>query len=82
MENFNIKYPCYWEYKIIGESLEALKKAAAEVLGSKKYNINLSNKSKTGKYFSLELKVKVADKAERNKIFSCLGGHSGVKVIL
>ena len=77
-----IKYPCDWEYRIIGPDEAALKGAAAEILGSRKYDISSGNTSKTGKYVSLSIKTFVESEEIRNNIYAALAKHSAVKTVL
>lgn len=82
MKKPKIKYPCNWEYKIIGKNQKLLEAVAAEVVNDREYEFVLSKKSKTGKYLSLEIKTKVLDESDRNKIFSDFSNHSDVKLVL
>jgi putative lipoic acid-binding regulatory protein len=82
MKKPNIKYPCNWEYKIIGKSKEALEKIAAKLINDRDYDIKLSQKSKSGKYISLEVKIEVLDESDRNKIFSDFSNHPEIKMVL
>ncbi len=82
MEKPKIKYPCYWGYKIIGNNQTSLEMVAAEVVNDREYNLVLSKQSKTGKYVSLEIKTRVLDESDRNKIFSDFNDHPAVKMVL
>ncbi|MCF7916375.1 MAG: DUF493 domain-containing protein [Candidatus Omnitrophica bacterium] len=77
-----IKYPCDWEYKIIGKNQKILETVIAKVIDDRDYDLSLSKRSKTGKYVSLEVKTKVLNEADRNKIFSDFSSHSEVKMVL
>ncbi|MCF7871273.1 MAG: DUF493 domain-containing protein [Candidatus Omnitrophica bacterium] len=82
MEKPDINYPCDWGYKIIGKDERLLRKIAADVINDRDYSIILSRKSKAGNYVSLDIKTKVLDEADRNKIFSDLSSSSAVKIVL
>jgi uncharacterized protein len=82
MRKPEIEYPCYWEYKIIGENQKILEVVASEVVNDRDYDIILSNQSRNKKYVSLEVKTKVLDESDRNKIFSDFSSHSEVKMVL
>lgn len=82
MEKPEVKYPCCWGYKIIGNNQALLERVAAEVINDREYNLVLCKQSKTGKYASLEIKTKVLDESDRNKIFSDFSNHSDVKMVL
>jgi hypothetical protein len=82
MKKPEIEYPCYWEYKIIGENQKILEVVISEVVNDRDYDIILSNQSRNKKYVSLEVKTKVLDESDRNKIFSDFSSHSEVKMVL
>ncbi|MCF7887900.1 MAG: DUF493 domain-containing protein [Candidatus Omnitrophica bacterium] len=82
MRKPEIEYPCYWEYKIIGENQKILEVVISEVVNDRDYDIILSNQSRNKKYVSLEVKTKVLDESDRNKIFSDFSSHSEVKMVL
>ena len=77
-----IKYPCDWEYRIVGLDEAALKNAAAQVMGDKKYDISFSNISKTGKYFSLSVKTFVENEEIRNTLYTAFAKHPAIKTVL
>ncbi|MFO8053171.1 MAG: DUF493 domain-containing protein [Candidatus Omnitrophota bacterium] len=82
MKRPDIKYPCDWDYRIIGEGERLLKDIAAKIINDRDYSISISRKSKTGKYTSLDVKTRVLDESDRNKIFSDFSNHPGVKMVL
>lgn len=77
-----IEYPCEWEYRIIGTSEELIRKAIIEIIGSKKYDLSFSNKSKAGKYVSLSLKTFVTTENERNTIYVSLRNNIAIKSVI
>lgn len=82
MKKQKIEYPCFWEYKIIGQNQKILEAVVAEVVNDREYDLVVSKKSKTGKYLSLEVKTRVLDESDRNKIFSDFGNYAEVKIVL
>ena len=82
MKKNEIEYPCDWNFKIIGQDEELLRKAATGLLGSRNYTINNSKASSGGKYLSLNLVVNVKDEVDRNEIFNSLQKDSAIKHIL
>ncbi|MCF7873344.1 MAG: DUF493 domain-containing protein [Candidatus Omnitrophica bacterium] len=82
MKRPDIEYPCDWGYKIIGEDQELLKDTAAKIINDRDYTISVSGKSRTGKYTSLDIKTRVLDQSDRNKIFSDFSNHPSVKKVL
>ena len=82
MKKNEIEYPCDWNFKIIGQDEELLRKAATGLLRRRSYTINNSNTSSGGKYISLNLVVNVKDEVDRNEIFNSLQKNSAIKHIL
>ena len=82
MTKAEIKYPCKWSYRIIGDDEKLLRDAAASALGNKKYKLSLSNSSSGGKYYSLNLELTVENEAERLRIFNHLKKDIAVKFVL
>jgi putative lipoic acid-binding regulatory protein len=67
-----IKYPCKWSYKLIGRIQDLIEEEVKTILGEKSYLLTLANKSKTGKFVSLELTVEVCEEKERLELFDRL----------
>lgn len=79
----DIDYPCDWRYKIIGENIDSVLKSIDELLIHKfKYDLSPSNISRKGKYYSLNLVVKVQNEIERNLIYQNLTENEHVKIVL
>lgn len=78
----NITYPCQWEYKVIGTNVDEMIKAIELAVMGMEYEINSSNVSSKGNYFSLNLKVFVASEIIRNTIFATLEANVFVKMVL
>ena len=78
----NIKYPCNWDYKVIGTNVDEMIKAIEEVVEGFEFKISSSNVSSKGKYFSLNLKVFVTSEAIRDIIFAKLEANEFVKMVL
>ena len=77
-----IQYPCLWSYKVMGADEERLRKAVKFVVGSLEHELTDSNRSKTGKYLSLHLRLVVFDKNQRHAIFNALREHPDVMAVL
>jgi uncharacterized protein len=77
-----IEYPCKWPYKIIGDSIEEMISAVEEAVVDLKYDLTLSNISKKGKYFSLNISVDVPSEIMRDLIFQKLSKHSAIKFVI
>ena len=82
MDKPEIKYPCEWDYTVIGADEALLRAAAAECFCGKEHSVEFSKKSKEGNYVSLAIKTKVADQIERDKLFTTLGKHPAIKIVL
>jgi len=77
-----IRYPCRWSYKLIGKSERDLRAAVALVLADQDYDLNRSNRSRTGRYCSLALSLVVHDERERRWIGQTLHEHAAVTMVL
>ena len=82
MKKPEIAYPCKWLYKIIGSDRALITAGIAELFEGADYQLDESNRSKTGKYISLDLSVEVKDDQQRQEIFDALQEISSVKVVL
>ena len=78
----NIKYPCNWDYKVIGTNVDEMIKAIEDVVDGMEFKISSSNVSSKGKYFSLNLKVFVTSEEVRDIIFAKLTENQFVKMVL
>ena len=82
MHKPEIRYPCEWEYKIIGADAEAIRAAIVTVVGEAEHAVDHSRASRTGKYVSLQLVVIVRDEEHRLGIYQALVAHRAVKIVL
>ncbi len=77
-----LEYPCEWVYKVIGTSRDAIQKAIAEVLKGKQHKVELSNKSRTGKYCCLNIELMVDSEEERDKFYAAFKTRSGIVMVI
>lgn len=77
-----LKYPCEWDYRIIGTDESSIRHEIIAYLGDSGYSLNYSNTSSKGKYISLNLKTRVLDQGDRDRLFNALKQISGVKMVL
>jgi len=77
-----VSYPCQWEFKVIGTDEPALRRAIDQIVADRAYQLNVSNRSRGGKYCSLKLAVQVEDEASRNTLFEALRDHKDVTTLL
>ena len=82
MDDLNIKYPIYWEYKVIGEDETKLRTTIKRILVNEDIKIEISKKSKNKKYISLNLKVLILSEENKISIFNNLKKEKAVKIIL
>ncbi len=78
----DIDYPVSWPYKVVGSDEARLGGAIAHAVGALEHTVRHSNKSRTGKYISLELVVVVENEAQRLNIGQALYEHADVKFVL
>ena len=67
-----IKYPLFWEYKVIFKDNIIAKDIFKQILNNKDYSFEANNKSKNGKYQSYKLKIYIINEKERLEIFDKL----------
>jgi len=77
-----IEYPSSWTYKLIGTEKEAIQKAIHSVIVERDHTLKHSNKSKTGKYVSMNLDIVITSDDERNFIYEALKAHQDIKMVL
>lgn len=81
-ERLNIKYPCKWQYKIIGKSVEDMISAVEDIVADLEYDITPSNISSNEKYYSLNLHILVPSEIIRNIIYQKLTQKEAIKFVL
>lgn len=81
-EKPKIEYPCNWNYKVIGTNVEEMIKAIELAAAGMDYEINSSNISSKGNYFSLNLRVFVNSEVIRDIIFEKIESNEFVKMVL
>jgi putative lipoic acid-binding regulatory protein len=77
-----IEYPCNWCYKVIATEKKALEQAIRDVIDEREHTLEHSNKSKTGKYISMNLDLLVHNEDDRTFIFDALKHHQDIKMVL
>lgn len=76
-----IDYPCEWSYRIIGDDIKKMVEAAEGAVKGMEYDLQASNISKKGNYYSINLKVNVKNELVRDKIFDTIKNHENVKML-
>ena len=77
-----LEYPCNWCYKVIGESMEGIEEAVKEIVDEREHKLTHSNKSKGGKYTSMNLDMLVHNDDDRQTIYEELKKHKNVKMVI
>lgn len=84
-KKLNIKYPCKWTYKIIGNEYELIVDAIDNILSKdnkQDYKTDISKKSKSSKYISVNLNIEVKDETTRVKYYKKLSKHKDIKIVI
>lgn len=76
-----IEYPCEWSYRIIGDDIKNMVEAAEAAVEGMEYDLQASNISKKGNYYSINLKVKVDNVVVRDLVFEKIKNHKNVKMV-
>jgi len=82
MNKLEVKYPCSWEYKIIGDNEDSLRSEVSKLFGDVDYNLDYSKQSSSGKFVSLNLEITVSSEEEKNEIYSSLKKNHFIKMVL
>jgi len=77
-----IDYPCSWQYKIFGESAQAIQEVVETALIGRTFALTLSNVSRGGRYVSMNLELMVFTEEERLELYRIIAAHPAVKVVL
>lgn len=77
-----LEYPCPWSYKVIGSDPVVLRQAIVSVVRERPCQISVSNRSRTGKYQSMQLELEVRDEAERTTIYQALKEHADIILVM
>jgi len=82
LPKLELEYPCNWCYKVIAHGVEDVQEAIKEVILEKPHSLAHSNKSKGGKFVSMNLDLIVDNEDERDFIFRALKAHQNIKMVL
>lgn len=78
----DIEYPCKWLFKVIGAVEVEIREAIETVILEESCHVELSNRSRTGKYLSFNVEVIVANEERRDLIYHDLQAHPAVKFVM
>jgi len=76
-----INYPCEWEYRIICEDYELIKKLVFETI-SHEYRLKMGHISRNKRFVSVHLYVIVQNQKERDNIFATISADKSVKMVI
>lgn len=82
MEKPSITYPCKWSYRLIGEDGELMIKEIPAKMGRIKHEISPANRSKQGKYVSINIEAIVRSDDERLSVVPLLQGIPTVRMVM
>jgi putative lipoic acid-binding regulatory protein len=81
-KKLELEYPCNWCYKVIANEKESLQNAVRDVVAEREHTLTDSNKSKSGKYVSMNLDMLVHNEDDRQFIYDALKKHNDIKMVL
>ncbi len=87
MENINIQkpvltFPCEWVIKLIGSDEDKIKKTASDVINDRTFTMTTSNKSRTGKYVSIKIKLTLLSSEEKDILYKKFNECKDIKFVL
>jgi len=77
-----IDYPCSWQYKIIGESRDEIRRVVEMSVQKKPFVLTESNVSRMGRYVSMNLELIVEDEVQRLELYRVIAANPAIKVVL
>lgn len=82
-EKLELTYPCAWCYKVIATDEQLLRDAIKDILDENRdHTLSYSNKSKKGKYVSMNLDLLVHNEEDRTFIYEALKKHNNITMVL
>jgi putative lipoic acid-binding regulatory protein len=77
-----IDYPCSWQYKLIGESKTAIRRAVEKHVHEQSRELTDSRVSRHGRYISMNLELVVDSEERRLELYRLLAADQAIKVVL
>lgn len=81
-EKLILSYPCSWSYKIVILETINMKKIIKDILGQREYKLKASKVSSKGKFKSYNLDLLVHHDDDRKGLYTLLGEHIDIKMVL
>jgi putative lipoic acid-binding regulatory protein len=77
-----IEYPTDWSYTLLGWDEAEIRAAVGEIIPTTEHTLCFSHRSKRGTYCSLELVIEVVTEEERLDLYTRLGEHEAIRMVL
>ncbi len=77
-----ITYPCEWVYKVIGTDETGLRSSIARVFEGRTVSVSVSNRSRGGRYVSLDVELVVLNEGDRTLFYDALKEEPGIRIVL
>lgn len=81
-KNNELAFPAEWTYTIIGADKALMSAAVKSVIITEKYTLRDSKKSSGGKYLSLEIRLQVQSKEQKDHFYTALASNKDIKMVL
>ena len=81
-EKLELNYPCTWTYKLVVKEQINIKSTVKEVVLQREHTVKESKTSGKGKFKSYTLELLVHNEDDRKTLFSVLGEHNDIKMVL
>ena len=77
-----LDYPCEWKYKVVIKSDKNIENIIKDILLNKEYTLKPSKVSSKGNFKSYTIEMLVYNENERKEIYSMLGKHKDIKMVV
>lgn len=81
-EKPELEFPAEWTYTIIGTDSSAMTAAVASIFKTVAYSLKDSKKSSGGKYVSLEIRIRVESREQKDIWYHALASSKEIKMVL
>lgn len=81
-KNNELEFPAEWTYTIIGVDKALMSAVVESVITTEKYTLQDSKKSSGGKYLSLEIRLRVQSKEQKDHFYTALASNKDIKMVL
>lgn len=81
-QKLELEYPCTWCYKVVASERAGIEIAVMEIICERRYSLEPSKASRSGKYISMNLELLVHNEDERTYFYETLKAHPHIKMVL